>query len=362
MHSLSIPPLALALLLYSASVLPGSAADSRSASNLPRRPAAQNESYSGVDVLYDSVVDSKGHNLRVIVTHPQEAKGPVPAVFLVAWLSCDSVEARPGSKSPLAALFTEIARTPGLAFVRMDKEGQGDSEGDCASTDFDTELGAYREAFRSMLRYRFVDRSKVFILGLSNGGGIAPLIAGDAPVRGYVVEGAWVKTWFEHMMEIERRRLALSGKSAGEVNALMPLEAMLYARYLIDGEAPADIFKRYPETGLWEDNDHQHQYGRPIAYYQQLQKLNLAAAWSKVHSPVLVLHGQYDWIMSRSDHEAIAEIVNANAAGTARFVELPNTGHGFDTYRDMDDAFKGAGGPIDPNNVHLIVRWFVEHF
>jgi len=43
--------------------------------------------------------------------------------------------------------------------------------------------------------------------------------------------------------------------------------------------------------------------GRPIAFYQQLQRLNLEREWAKVRVPTLVMHGQYDWIMSRSDFD-----------------------------------------------------------
>ena len=42
------------------------------------------------------------------------------------------------------------------------------------------------------------------------------------------------------------------------------------------------------------------QYGRPPAYYQQLQDLDLMAA-GRGQVPVLALHGEYDWIMSRGD-------------------------------------------------------------
>ncbi len=52
-----------------------------------------------------------------------------------------------------------------------------------------------------------------------------------------------------------------------------------------------------------------HLYGRPLEVLSSsLQKLNLAAAWSRVKVPALILHGQYDWIMSREDSELIAQI------------------------------------------------------
>ena len=46
--------------------------------------------------------------------------------------------------------------------------------------------------------------------------------------------------------------------------------------------------------------------GGRFAFYQQLQQLNLAAAWSRVKVPTYVLRGAFDWIMSREDSELIA--------------------------------------------------------
>jgi dienelactone hydrolase len=72
------------------------------------------------------------------------------------------------------------------------------------------ELRVYRAAFRSLSRYDFIDPSKIFIFGISNGGGFAPLVAEGAPVRGYVIDGGWFKTWFEHAWCFQARRRARS--------------------------------------------------------------------------------------------------------------------------------------------------------
>ena len=57
--------------------------------------------------------------------------------------------------------------------------------------------------------------------------------------------------------------------------------------------------------------------------------------------PGLLLHGEYDWIMSRGDYELIAQYVNANRPGAARFIEVPTMGHTFQHYLSMADAFGG---------------------
>ena len=88
----------------------------------------------------------------------------------------------------------------------------------------------------------------------------------------------------------------------------------------------------------------EHQYGRPASFFHQLEDLNLSASWEKVETPVLVMHGEYDWIMSREDHELIAEIVNSKQAGRASFVALEKTDHLFMIFESMSKAFKGEEG------------------
>ncbi len=328
---------------------------------LPRRTGAAVESYPGIIVRYDTVRDAAGHRLRLITTHPRTADR-VALIFVVGWLSCDSVEAPAGTMDASGQVFRMLARTPGFALVRLDKAGVGDSEGDCARTDFATELADYRAAFQRALAYDFVDPARVFLFGISNGGGFAPLVAEGAPVRGYVVDGGWIKTWFEHMLEIERRRLALAGRTAGELNGAMKSVEALYSAYLLEGRTPRAIFEAHPELKpLWEGSDPDHQYGRPVVYYQQLQQLDLMAAWAGVNVPVLALHGEFDWIMSRPDIELIAELVNRNTPGAAQFLDLPHTGHTFENYGSLADAFAFRPAPFDEAVGRRITEWFVQH-
>ena len=213
-----------------------------------------------------------------------------------------------------------------------------------------------------MARFDFIDRDRVFIYGISNGGGFAPLIAQGAPVRGYIVYGGWAKTWYEHMLEIERRIATLSGKTPGEVNALQKEIAELYTDYLVHGRAPAEIFQEKPQLRpLWTDATPDVQYGRHYTYYQQLQKLNLAEAWSKVAAPALVMHGEFDWIMSREDHELIAAWVNRNTPGAAEFVPVPRAGHSYDTYTSWERSFNWQSDAFDPAHITRVIDWLKKH-
>src|SRR5258708_37295884 len=215
------------------------------ATELARRSA--DEHYPGVDVVYDAVEAPDGKALRLILTRPHAADHALPTVFVAGWLSCDSVEAPPGTHDATARVFQALAQMPGFVTVRLDKPGVGDSQGSCAETDFTSELTGYRSAFRALSRYPVIDLQSVFLLGISNGGGFAPLVAEGAPVRGYVIDGGWVKTWYEHMLEIERRRLTLNGKTAGDINKEMRSVERFYAAYLLEGSPPREILRTHPD-------------------------------------------------------------------------------------------------------------------
>src|SRR5262249_911837 len=220
-----------------------------------------------------------------------------------------------------------------------DKPGVGDSEGDCARTDFVTELEGYRRAFAVFRQHPRVDPARVVLVGISNGGGFAPLVAGEAPVAAYVSVGGWSKTWFEHMIDLERRRIVLAGAEPARVAAqLKPLEE-LHAAYLFERLTPAQVVERRPHLrGVWYDEP-DAQYGRPAAFYHQLQDLDLAAAWGEVRVPTLVVWGEYDWIMDRADQEQIVRLVGP----VARLLVVPRADHGLTQHPDAKTAFAKMG-------------------
>jgi pimeloyl-ACP methyl ester carboxylesterase len=330
--------------------------------DLPRKAKAPRESYPNVDVIYDSVATTHGERVRAIITKPRNAKGKLPVIFVAGWLSCDSVEAPADTKDAAGRVFRGLAQLPEFALFRVDKQGVGDSEGVCAETDFESELAGYRAAFRALKNYDFIDSNRVYILGISNGGGFAPLVpetdAEQRQVRGYLSVGGWATTWFEHMLEIERRRFTLMGKSPGETTDRMKKAATLYYEWLIQGRTIDEILKQRADLeDLWpEGKDHAHLYGRPLAFYEQLQKLNLAAAWSKVDVATYALRGQFDWIMSPQDAGLIASYVNSNRELAASY-EVPQMGHTFQHFLSFADAFKDKEAPFDPKVTGLLVDW-----
>jgi pimeloyl-ACP methyl ester carboxylesterase len=332
---------------------------------LPERPK---EKLEGLDTHYGSVVTERGHRVRTITTKPQGATGKLPALLLVNWLSCESSEWPLGANSGHSKLIQGVAQKSGFVMMRVDRPGVGDSDGPpCADTDFEMELAGWRAALKALKQHPSVDPDRVFLFGVSNGGGVAPLVAQAGTdkaekIAGYVVTGGWMKTWLEHMLEHERRRLRLSGSSPAEINEKMRGYGELYTLYLEQKMTPAEVLRERPHLApLWYDEPEQ-QYGRPAAFYHQLQGLNLAAAWDKVDVPVLVIYGEYDWIMSREDHVMIADLVNKNHPGKARYVEVPKMDHLFHLNESQQKSFDDYdSGTFDASLIPLITGWLQEN-
>jgi pimeloyl-ACP methyl ester carboxylesterase len=293
------------------------------------------EHFENAEVIYDWVTNKRGEKLRTFITRPKNAGAKVPAIFIVGWLSCDSMEYAKGETDGFGALMLRLAGQSGYATVRMDKPGVGESAGNCAHADFKSELEGWQAAFDSLAKHDFIDLDRVFVLGLSNGGGFSPLVAGEHPVRGYIPTSSWGRTWYEHMLEHERRRITNPANSAAEVNRQIKIFTEFYNLYLIQHMTPGEITSRHSKwKSVWYDRP-DGQYGRPAAFYQQLQDLNLGEVWEKVNAPVLVIYGAADTIMSHADAAAISDTVNRAHPGQAQFLEI----EGMDHLLTVDDKF-----------------------
>ncbi len=306
--------------------------------------APARERHACCDTYHDFVTSPDGLRLRTIVTRPRNRPGRLPGILFTAWLSCDSVELRAGAEDGWSRFQRALVSETGAVVLRMDKPGVGDSEGACSATGFNAEVAAYRAAFDALKRLDFVDPDALAVVGGSMGGAIAPLVAQGEKVRAVAVWGTFSKTWLEHMLELERRRLALAGDSPATVNEKMLRYGELHSLFLTQRLLPREVLEKRPRLRpLWYDSP-DGLYGRSAAFHHEAQETNVLAAWEKVEAPVLAVHGEYDWIMSRSDHEGIVEAVNRLRPGSARFVSVPRTDHNFMTFESPAAAWAGRGG------------------
>jgi pimeloyl-ACP methyl ester carboxylesterase len=330
---------------------------------LPRRAdqktggALPYEQIAGRVVEYGSVVSARSARVRTVTTRPPNAAGRLPLIAFVPWLSCDSIESPRGATDGWSRMLHTVASSVEAVFVRVDKPGVGDSEGDCSRTALEDDLAAYRAAIRVALERPDVDASRLTLFGGSIGGAFAPLLAGEFKVHSIAVAGGFSRTWSEHILGHERRRLTVSGATPAAVNSAMRGFVDFYALYLDSHLTPVEVLARRPDLKpLWYDAP-DHQYGRHARYFQEVQAQNVEAAWDAVRVPTLVVWGEYDWIMGRADQERIVEIVNAHAPALARLVVVPGMNHHFERFATPVEAFREKDGTYATDATATIVDW-----
>ena len=123
--------------------------------------------------------------------------------------------------------------------------------------------------------------------------------------------------------------MGAAGKSPAEVNDGVKAFTQFYDLYLNGNVTPGQVIAAHPEWKTFWYDAPDGQYGRPAAFYQQLQALNLGQVWQDVQAPVLVVYGTGDTIMSRGDSDAISATVNRGRPGTAENYVVERMDHLF---------------------------------
>ncbi len=249
-----------------------------------------------------SVVYGEAAGLRTIEVVP-EGGASAELVFLPG-LPYESVDFALREAEPTARFLADLARL-GIATLRIERPGLGDSPGArCAG--FVAEQRAYREALVARGRNR---RRALF--GHSLGGMHAPFLADLAD--SVIVYGTSARRWSECLVASRDRQRSLRG--------LPPVDGPL-------GWPP----ERSPR------------------FHEELDATDLAAAWSTVSAPVLVIMGEHDWVVGDEDPRALGGEVRV----------LDGLDHAFTRHatREASLAALGRGEP-DPRVAAACAEWLV---
>lgn len=320
---------------------------------------------AGLEVVYDQVV-SQGKRIRVMATHP-EGKGPFPTIFMIGGIGSYSLDAD-YSAMPYGNILGQLAKK--YAVVRIDKPGQGDSEGPAVYTDllFDVELDAYRQALKLTKTFSFVNKDKIAIFGHSMGGAFGPLIAAEEPIAGLAISGTMGKTWVEYMLENTRRQSLLGGNTPEGVDTQMRELAPVIHYLFSEGLSPAEIKTKHPHLVPMVDAmvpDGKTYSGVGLPFFQQLAKKNLIDAYAKMTGKVLALYGENDFLTSEADHLLITDAVNRKSPGRGEYIRVPQSDHGFTTTSSQLDSMQnwGRGGrAFNPNILDVLGKWLEKLF
>lgn len=318
------------------------------------------EHLEGAQVCLSEIV-VEGARLRTLLTIPSSAEPPFPVFLLLPGLGCASCELSLAPDDPDRRLLQGFSDR-GFATMRVERSGVGDSEGrPCQTLSFFDELASYREALAVLSSdARF---SSIFLFGKSVGGMMAPLLApAQSPIRGVVVFGTSSLKWYDCIVSATRRQRTLAGMSGDELEHWVWGWSEIHRLVCREGQLPRDVFASRPDLTYWNGSacNGEQMYGRHVSFFQELERMDLPALWRTVAAPVLVLHGEYDWVCEPSEGKQIAEILadRASLSGGARYVELPRVGHDMRRHESLLQSYEAPrNGHVDDRLIVEIAEW-----
>jgi uncharacterized protein len=287
--------------------------------------------YSAAEVR---VPTSGGFDLVGTLTAPLDAKSRVPCVVTITGSGLEdrdeALSIVPGYK-PFRQVADALARR-GIATLRLDDRGFGASGGDptqATSADLADDL---RAALAWLRKREGIDGKRLALLGHSEGGIIAPMVAaGDSSVRAIVLLAAPSRTGrrvieYQHRHAISR----LPGVPAASRDSIVRV-AMARTDSMAVGNA-------------W------------LRFFMSYDPLSIAP---QVHAPVLILQGAND---RQVEAVQAGELATALKAGGNRDVTvhvLPGLNHLFlpDSSGDPARYSKLAVRNIQPGVLATIVDW-----
>ncbi len=279
------------------------------------------------------VSTGRGHTLAAVLetAAPSEAR---PTVLLISGAGAIdrngyTLRTARGHNDAFRSIASRLVAR-GFAVVRYDKIGTGRSTGDYRTSATTATLAEDVAAIVAELRTRAeVDPDRISLLGHSEGGAIAGIVAADDPrIAGVVLLAA--PAWTGRRIMSYQIRLAAERES----RTVSYTSADLIEAYLV----------RDARTRLTTE-----------AWYPFFLGYDPLPAMRRIRAPVLILQGERDEAVLYEQAYELAEALRAAGNAGVEMHLLPRLGHAF-----VAPGARGTRGdppPIDEQVVQRIVEW-----
>jgi uncharacterized protein len=298
--------------------------------------------YSSIDV---TVTDAKaGIQLAGTLTIPA-GKGPFPAVVLVTGSGPQDRNEELMGHKPFLVVADYLSRN-GIAVLRYDDRGTAGSKGDFAAAttmDFADDAEA---AFTFLAARREVDPKRVGIVGHSEGGIIAPIVASRNPAVSFIVLLAGPGLRGDRLLAAQGAAIARAGGSSEkDIQSGAELNGKLYAIAEKQGSsadllaeakaafnAAIDGSSALTQKQKDDAKANADQIIGPLftPWFRAFLLLDPAQYLSKVSVPVLALNGTKDLqVPVDVDLPAIEAALKAGGNASYKLVKLDGLNHLF---------------------------------
>lgn len=289
------------------------------------------------------------------VTKPRDAEGRSPAIFFI---SGSGLQDRDGNSSGVEVGTRELLdhlTAAGFLCLRVDDRGAGESTGKLEGIGYQELVADAAACVRFLEGREDVDPKRIVLVGHSEGGLTAPLLAQRNPnIAGLVLMAACGRPLIEVMLDQNRDLLVESGVEGAELEAKLAEVRALLERLAGDGDVDPSELPPGQES-LLENRKwlRDHAALDPVATLEQVQ------------CPVLVLHGAKDFQVSlEQDARAIDAALERGENPDHRLLVLEDLDHLFKRVRGerstLEEYF--VKRPLAPEFLEAVTDWLNERF
>ena len=305
----------------------------------PQEPVKPYPYYSE-DVMFDNA--GAGIKLAGTLTLPKK-EGYFPAVILISGSGPQNRDEELLGHKPFLVLSDYLTKN-GIAVFRYDDRGTALSQGvfkTATTADFSTDAAA---AVKYLKSRREINKNKIGLIGHSEGGIIAPLVAADSKDIYFIVLMAGTGIPGDKLMLLQQELIARAA-GASEIQIQQSLNINRDAFKIITKSDNPDklnrdlsaylrqILKDHPEKpeGITDSAFIQKQINQITGTWMQyFLKYDPAAALAKVKCPVLALNGEKDLqVPPKINLNAIKNALEKGGNKKVTVKELPGLNHLF---------------------------------
>ncbi len=309
-------------------------------------PSAPKAAAASPDAPYTSAeaeFTNGEQKLAGTLTLPKAGAAPFPAAVII---SGSGSQDRDGTAvADLYRLVAERLSSNGVAVLRVDDRGSGRSSMPAKQSSYRDLVNDTRAAFEYLLKRGEIDKTRVALVGHSEGAETAAIIAAeDSRVAAVVLLAGSSRPVDKVVTEQALFQLALAGPL--DPSDKMKLPAI--SRHL------AEIFeqvKATPAPASAADDK--------FAWFREHAANDPSATVRRVRVPVLILNGERDALVLPYHAVALAEALaeSGNKRTTLRI--FPNLTHLF-TPSGLDASARDKTGEVSPEVLNTIQTWFAE--
>lgn len=306
-----------------------------------------------------------------------EQEGIYPAVVLISGSGPQNRNEELFGHKPFLVLSDYLTKN-GIAVLRFDDRGTAASTGNfgsATSVDFATDVASAVQYLQSRPE---IDKTKIGLIGHSEGGIIAPMVAGDSEDIDFIVMLAGTGIRGDKLLLAQQALIGeASGMSPNQLAENEMLSKKVFEIILKDqGEAEmkgeirnhmTQVFRNIPPenvpNGMTEDEFVRAQMAQMTSpWMQYFIRYDPAPPLEKVSCPVLAINGEKDLqVPAKENLEAIKAGLTKGGNTDVITMELPGLNHLFqEAETGLINEYAEIEQTFSPEAMEVVLEWIKE--